>query len=155
MEFPSISNGIDQEKIIFDLADVDFDIGQLLAHKDWLTQVASNENRDIVSLSYILCSDQYLHRINVDYLDHDTLTDIITFELGNPQDENIEGEIYISIDRVLDNAKQLSVDFIVELSRVLVHGLLHLIGYPDKNSKEKEAMRGKEDHYLALLERMS
>ena len=155
MEFPSISNGFDQEKIIFDLADVDFDVEQLVLHRNWLTQVATTENCDILSLSYIFCSDQYLHRINVEYLDHDTLTDIITFELGNPHDENIEGEIYISIDRVLDNADQMSVDFIMELSRVLVHGLLHLIGYPDKTTEEKEMMRGKEDHYLALLDRMS
>lgn len=155
MDFPVISDSANQEKITLDLADVDFDVEQLALQKDWLIQVASDENKEITSLSYILCSDHYLHQINVDYLDHDTLTDIITFELGVPQDSNIEGEIYISIDRVLDNASRLSVEFTVELSRVLVHGLLHLIGYPDKTSEEKVIMRGKEDHYLALLDRLS
>ena len=155
MDFPVVSDSANQEKITLDLADVDFDVEQLALQKDWLIQVASDENKEIASLSYILCSDHYLHQINVDYLDHDTLTDIITFELGDPQDSNIEGEIYISVDRVLDNASQLSVEFTVELSRVLVHGLLHLIGYSDKTSEEKVIMRGKEDHYLALLDRLS
>ena len=88
--------------------------------------------------------------MNVDFLDHDTPTDIITFELGDASDDNINGEIYISIDRVKDNAISLSQEFESEFKRVLVHGLLHLCGYPDKSTEEALIMRSLEDKYIKL-----
>jgi len=100
-------------------------------------------------LNYIFCSDTYLHKINLEYLKHDTLTDIITFDYS--EKKQISGDIFISIDRIKENALKFNQSTDIELNRVLIHGVLHLLGYKDKTPKEKETMRAKEDFYLTLL----
>jgi rRNA maturation RNase YbeY len=101
-------------------------------------------------LNYIFCSDEYLLEINKQYLDHDYFTDIITFD-NSEEDKQLEGDIYISVDRVRDNAATFHTDFDSEMRRVLIHGLLHLVGYEDSSEALKTAMRAKEDEYLRLF----
>ncbi|HMJ69405.1 MAG TPA: rRNA maturation RNase YbeY [Cyclobacteriaceae bacterium] len=114
----------------------------------WLDRVVKLERSSIGSLSYVFCTDSYLLGINKKYLAHDTLTDIITFDYTE-KPGSLEGEIYISVPRVKENAKKLGVDLDAELHRVIVHGVLHLVGYGDKG-KEKIEMRKREDGYLEL-----
>jgi rRNA maturation RNase YbeY len=104
-----------------------------------------------VSLSFIFCSDDYLHQINVEYLHHDTLTDVITFEYTAANSDAIEGDIFISIDRIKENAAEFQVPFEVELHRIMVHGTLHLLGYSDKSPNDKALMTEKENFYLQQL----
>ena len=153
MDFPDLSALEDNnQSISYHVEEIDFVFSDISQENisNWLNSVAESENNQIIDLSYIFCSDVFLHKINLDFLNHDTLTDIITFDLGNADDSYINGEIYISIDRVKDNAIALNVDFNIELRRVLVHGLLHLIGYPDKTRDESELMRRQEDKSLSL-----
>lgn len=117
---------------------------------DWLTLVADQEKQSISELSFIYCSDKKLLEVNKKFLSHDYYTDIITFNLSD-HDSGIEGEVYISIDRVIENAKLFATSFEHELSRVHVHGLLHLLGYDDHSDSEQQMMRNKENHYLSLL----
>ena len=114
----------------------------------WLEYVLDEEDRDLGEVSYIFCDDDYLYDINVKYLKHNTLTDIISFDysLGKV----VSGDIYISVERVEENARDRGIVFIDELHRVIVHGLLHYIGYRDKTDSQKKAMRKKEDYYLSL-----
>ncbi len=114
----------------------------------WLNLVAVHEKAQIESLSYNLCSDDYLLQVNIDHLGHNYYTDIITFDLSDRKGF-IEGDLYLSIDRIKDNAKLNGVMFEEELLRVMVHGLLHLLGYGDKSKKEIIEMRAKEAKYLA------
>ncbi len=115
--------------------------------KSWLKKVSEKEGFRINNLNYIFCSDEYLHKINLEYLDHDTFTDIITFD--NSEDEStIEGDIFISIDRVRENSQTLNTVFDEELKRVIVHGLLHLCGYDDHSIEEKIEMRRLESEYI-------
>jgi len=118
-------------------------------YKQWLKAVIISEGNKVGDIQYILCDDEHLLGINKAYLNHDTFTDIITFSTTN-NDEIISGEIYISVDRVSENSKAHSVSFNTELSRVMVHGILHLIGYNDHSDSEKKLMRSKEDYYLHL-----
>ena len=120
-----------------------------LDYKQWLKSVIISEGNKVGDIEYILCDDKHLLEINQAYLNHDTLTDIITFSTTN-NDEVISGEIYISVDRVNENSKTHSVSYNDELSRVMVHGILHLIGYGDHSDSEKKLMRSKEDYYLHL-----
>jgi probable rRNA maturation factor len=115
----------------------------------WIERVVKKEGSSIESLSYVFCNDKYLLGINQEYLDHDTFTDIITFDLGGTS-RSIDGEIYISIPRVRENARNLGVVFDTELHRVIIHGVLHLMGYKDKTKAEKGRMRSKEEEYLEL-----
>lgn len=115
----------------------------------WIKNVVKKEKANINQLSYIFCSDALLIDINLRFLNHNTYTDIITFDLSDTQN-TIDGEIYISIERVRENAKKLKVEFLDELNRVMIHGVLHLLGYSDKKIKEKQRMREKEDSYLSL-----
>lgn len=115
----------------------------------WLELAAKREKAHIRSLTYIFCSDSYLLKINQDYLKHDTYTDIITFDYSDGP--ALEGEIYISVERVKENAAKFKVEFENELARVMVHGLLHLAGYKDKGKAQKALMRKKEEAYLSLL----
>jgi rRNA maturation RNase YbeY len=119
---------------------------------EWLRTVAKKEKSGILSLDYIFCSDEFLLNINRDFLQHDEFTDIVTFDYREPSLGNgeIEGEIYISVDRVAENAKSFGTPFEDELHRVMVHGVLHLCGYGDKTSAEKAEMRKKEDACLSL-----
>ena len=126
----------------------DFVLEQSERVEDWLKAAAVKESYGIDSLGYVFCSDDFLLEINQQFLDHDTLTDIVTFDYT--EGTILNGEIYISTDRVADNAKDFNVDFDTELRRVIIHGLLHMCGYGDKTEDEKTRMRSKEDEYLAL-----
>ncbi len=111
----------------------------------WLRSVITEHQKELETLNYIFCSDEYLLDINRKYLNHDYYTDVIGFPYAQ---EHIEGDIYISIDRVRENALALKTSFENELNRVIVHGLLHFLGYEDKTPETKEQMRQKENHYL-------
>jgi rRNA maturation RNase YbeY len=113
----------------------------------WIDNVVSEEDYCIGEINYIFCDDEYLHKLNVEFLQHDTLTDIISFDntLGNL----ISGDIYISIERVTDNAKDFNVSFLDELHRVMIHGVLHYMGYKDKSEEEKIKMRNAENMALS------
>ncbi len=115
----------------------------------WITQVIENANCRCGELTYIFCSDKELLKINQQYLRHDTYTDIITFNYA--QADRISGDIFISTDRVRENARTFKVRFDMELARVMIHGVLHLLGHEDRTDEEKEAMRTEEDRCLALL----
>jgi probable rRNA maturation factor len=127
---------------------IDFQLPFPRKTSNWIKAVAKKEKATIKEINYIFCSDQYLLSLNQGYLKHNTLTDIITFDYSDSR--QLEGEIYISVERVLDNSKKLKVEFTHELSRVIIHGVLHLCGYKDKNPSEKVVMRKKEDRYLSL-----
>lgn len=116
----------------------------------WLSSVCEVESKSMGELSLIFCSDDYLLDMNKEYLDHDYYTDIITFDYS---DEQVSGDLFISLDRVRDNAKQNSVLEMNELYRVVVHGVLHLIGYGDKTEEEKVVMRSLENKYLDIVSR--
>lgn len=116
----------------------------------WLESIAKDHNYVIEDLNYIFCSDSYLHKINVEYLDHDDFTDIITFD-NSETPNTIEADIFISTERVRENASKYGVSFYNELHRVFVHGLLHLLGFGDKTDDQKEIMRKNEDACLSLL----
>jgi rRNA maturation RNase YbeY len=116
----------------------------------WVEKIIEQEKYHLLHLSFIFCSDAYLHEKNVAYLQHDTLTDVITFNYAE-QPKTIEGEIYISVERVRENAIHYQSLFKEELARVMIHGVLHLIGYKDETPAEERAMRTKEDNYILLL----
>ncbi len=116
----------------------------------WIKLAILEESHQIGDLFYHFCSDDVLLKINQDYLQHDYLTDIITFPLS-VQSEIISGEIFISIDRVSENASALQTEFEREFARVLIHGVLHLLGYDDHTDEDRLQMRAKEDYYLSLL----
>jgi probable rRNA maturation factor len=130
---------------------ITFEHKQPIIIKKWLQSVAKQEGGSISSLSFIFCSDDYLHQINVEYLNHDTLTDVITFQYSESESDPIEGDIFISIDRIQENANQFETTFDKELHRVMIHGTLHLLGYGDKSSEAKTLMTEKENFYLQQL----
>ena len=129
--------------------ETDFTLENEEAIAAWLTNVITSENKKEGEINYIFCDDEYLHKINLEYLNHDTLTDIISFDytMGN----EISGDIFVSIERVKDNAKDFNVVFEEELKRVLVHGVLHYCGYKDKGEADELLMRNKEDEKIALF----
>ena len=138
------------QMIIFFNEDIDFKFQGKNNFKSWLKKVADIEGFKIKDLNYIFCSDEYLHKINVDYLDHDTLTDIITFD--NSEDEStLEGDIFVSIERVKENSQTLNTVFDEELKRVIVHGLLHLCGHDDHSVEDKAEMRRFESEYILIF----
>lgn len=130
--------------------DVSFQLPNEELVSTWIDRIIESEGYSLQELNFIFCSDDYLHKINLDYLKHDTLTDIVTFD-NSDEEKEIEGDIFISIDRVKDNAKDQSVSFDEELQRVIIHGVLHLLGYGDKTEEEKKQMREKEEGCLSLL----
>ncbi len=115
---------------------------------NWISKIITSESFDVGEITYIFCDDIYLHKLNLEFLKHDTLTDILSFDnsLGN----QINGEIYISIDRVKENSKTFNTTFEDELHRVIIHGIFHLCGFKDKSKKDNLIMRSKEDHALML-----
>jgi probable rRNA maturation factor len=115
----------------------------------WLSRVIVSENKKEGEINYIFCDDEYLLKINLEYLNHDTLTDIISFDysMGN----ELNGDIFVSVERVRDNANDFKVSFEDELKRVLVHGILHYCGYQDKSDEDEKIMRSKEDEKLAMF----
>ncbi|WP_312174705.1 rRNA maturation RNase YbeY [Chryseobacterium sp.] len=116
-------------------------------YKKWLEEIILSENKKLGEINYIFCNDEYLLKVNQDYLQHDYYTDIITFDYVKGR--TISGEIFVSLQRISDNASTLSKDYEEELRRVLAHGVLHLSGYKDKSEEEEQLMRSKEDFYLA------
>jgi probable rRNA maturation factor len=129
--------------------ETDFTLDNEEAIAAWLTNVITSENKKEGEINYIFCDDEYLHKINLEYLNHDTLTDIISFDytMGN----ELSGDVFVSVERVKDNAKDFNVIFEEELKRVLVHGILHYCGYKDKGEAEELLMRSKEDEKIALF----
>lgn len=116
--------------------------------REWLQQAVEDHQRSVREINYIFCSDHYLHSINKRFLRHDTFTDIITFDYA--ESTEIRADVYISVDRARENAVTYSVLVVDEIHRLLIHGLLHLLGYADKTKEEKAVMRTKEEYYLSL-----
>ncbi|WP_248724580.1 rRNA maturation RNase YbeY [Seonamhaeicola sp. ML3] len=116
---------------------------------NWILSTIKAEGFKIEEVNYVFCDDEYLHKLNVEFLNHDTLTDIISFDYT--VGKIIQGDIFISIERVADNAKDFGVTFQEELTRVIIHGILHYCGYKDKTEDDAKAMRNKENYYLNQL----
>jgi probable rRNA maturation factor len=127
-------------------SEVPFEIVDADAKATWLSAVISSENYNEGEVSIVFCDDYFLHKLNVEFLDHDTLTDVISFDYSIGKE--IHGEIFISIERVKENAKEFNQSFEQELSRVMVHGILHYCGYKDKLPTDARVMRSKEEFYL-------
>lgn len=127
--------------------EIPFTLKQKLLVRSWINKTILSEGFKLGELSFIFSDDEYLLKINKEYLDHDTFTDIITFD-NSDVEKLIVGDIFISIDRIRENSKKFNVDMRDELHRVMIHGTLHLLGYPDKGKEAKKVMTAKEDHYL-------
>ena len=149
MEFPNFDEST-EDLIQYHTEVIDFDLPKSDQHTTWIQTTIQAEKKELSLLNFIFCDDKYLHKINVDYLDHDTLTDVITFPYTKV-DEPIHGDIYISLDRIKENAIKYDVTFLRELERVMIHGVLHLCGYGDKSKEEEKIMREKENFYLKKL----
>jgi rRNA maturation RNase YbeY len=128
--------------------DIPFSPEKQPALKKWIKEVIHIEKLQEGEINYIYCSDDFLHKMNLDYLQHDTFTDILTFDQA--EGNEISGDIYISVERVKENARTHNSTFTDELHRVMIHGILHLAGYGDKTPKERQIMREKEDVSLSL-----
>ena len=145
--FPNEENIVNE--INFFSEEIDFVLDNPALISDWILNTIQTEKKQLQSVNYIFCNDTYLHQLNVEYLNHDTLTDVISFQNEiNP----IEGDIFISVERVKSNAKSLNQPFHKELHRVIIHGMLHFCGYKDKTPDEALLMREKEDFYLRRLD---
>ena len=129
--------------------ETDFELGNESAFEDWISRVILSEGKKEGDINYIFCDDEYLHKLNVEYLEHDTLTDVISFDysVGN----ELHGDIFISVERVADNAKDFEVSFADELQRVIVHGILHYCGFKDKSPEEEVIMRTKEEEKIQMF----
>ena len=129
--------------------ETDFELDNEEQYEDWISRIIESEGFDEGEINYIFCDDEYLHKINVEYLDHDTLTDIISFDytVGNL----IQGDIFVSVERVKDNANDFNVSFEEELKRVLSHGVLHYCGYKDKSPNDEALMRSKEEEKMQMF----
>ncbi|QMW02191.1 rRNA maturation RNase YbeY [Spirosoma foliorum] len=128
--------------------DVPYKLPKKQVTRQWLKQQVEREGFAVGDLNYIFCSDEHVLQVNRDYLQHDYYTDIITFDQSE-EDDKIEGDIFVSVERVADNAAQLGVSSEQEMRRVLAHGLLHLCGYYDKTDEEAAQMRAKEEEWLS------
>ena len=129
--------------------ETDFKLPDETKVSQWISSVITSEGCQEEEINYIFCDDEYLHKLNVEFLDHDTLTDIISFDYS--VGKTLKGDIFISIERVEENAKDFKVSFEQELQRVIVHGILHYCGYKDKSEDDAKLMREKENFYLNLL----
>ncbi|MCL4155198.1 UNVERIFIED_CONTAM: hypothetical protein GTU68_017980 [Idotea baltica] len=138
------------EAIHFFYEETSFALDQPDIIAGWVDEVITRHEERVEAINFIFCSDDYLLKINRSYLDHDYYTDIITFDNREPDSDDLESDIFISIDRIRDNAKDLQVTFHRELHRVIIHGILHLLGWNDKTDEQKEAMREKEEACLSL-----
>ena len=145
MHIDDLTRDILESAIHFHHEDGSTGIEDFTAIRNWLLNIIELEKGTLSTLNYIFCSDAYLHKINVDYLQHDTYTDIITFQY---EPDIVGGDIFISTERVQENAVANHVSFLNELHRVMVHGVLHMLGYKDKTVEEQQIMRSKEDFYL-------
>lgn len=137
--------------IHFFCEEIDFSLKNKTTIIKWIEQIVASESSDTISnINFIFCSDSYLEKINIEHLKHHTLTDIITFDYSE-NEKYLEADIFISIDRVRENGSLYHSTFNNELHRIMIHGILHLLGYSDKNPTEKEVMRKKENECLNLL----
>jgi probable rRNA maturation factor len=127
----------------------DFSLEHEEVYASWIETIVESENKILGEISYIFCDDEYLHSVNMQYLNHDTLTDIISFDYT--EGDIISGDIFVSIERVEDNAKDFNVSFEEELKRVLAHGVLHYCGYKDKSDEDALLMRSKEEEKINLF----
>ena len=134
-------------KIIFH-SQCNFTLSKQDARSKWIFNSIINESRKVGELNFIFCTDQHLLEKNIQFLNHDTYTDVITFDYSDSK--IINGDVFISVERVKENANTFEVDFEDELDRVMIHGVLHLAGYQDKSKEETNIMRKKEDFYLSL-----
>lgn len=137
-----------EEKINF-FSENDFEIENGESYISWLYKIIASEEKEPGEINFIFCDDYYLHKINLQYLNHDTFTDIISFD--NSEGNEISGDIFISTERVAENAKEFMVEFPEELRRVLAHGILHFCGYKDKTESQAEEMRQKEEEKIAMF----
>ena len=126
-----------------------FELKSEILLKNWIENVVAEEDFSIGEINYIFCDDDYLHKLNVEFLQHDTLTDIISFD--NTLGKLISGDIYISVERVRDNAKDFKVSFLDELHRVMIHGVLHYIGFSDKTPESQKEMTAQENNAIKEL----
>lgn len=140
-----------QAEVYYFAEDIDYCLTDEERYTRWILQIALQQHKQLAGINYIFCSDEYLLNINKEHLDHDYYTDIITFPI---QDEPIISDIFISIDRVKDNANTLNIAFDDELRRVMAHGILHLCGYGDKSAEEAQIMRSKEDDSMRMFAEM-
>ena len=129
--------------------ELDFSLEQEDIYTSWIETIVESENKILGEISFIFCDDEYLHSINLQYLNHDTLTDIISFDYT--EGDIISGDIFVSIERVEDNAKDFNLPFDEELKRVLAHGVLHYCGYKDKSDEDALLMRSKEEEKIKLF----
>lgn len=136
------------EKINF-YSENNFELGNSLEYSHWIEKVIATEGYKLEEISYIFCDDEYLLELNKDYLDHDTYTDIITFDYS--VGKILQGDIYISTERVAENAREYNVSFEEELRRVMIHGVLHLCGFKDKSEEEAVIMRSKEEEKMKMF----
>ncbi|MDG1765571.1 MAG: rRNA maturation RNase YbeY [Flavobacteriales bacterium] len=128
--------------------DVSYVLKDKMKLKNWVKIMIEQHQKSLGEVNFVFCSDEYLHEMNVEYLQHDTLTDIITFDYcdGN----TVSGDLFISVDRVKDNASDLKIKLTDELHRVMIHGVLHLIGFKDKSQQDAATMRSQEEKSLIL-----
>lgn len=129
--------------------ETDFELSGESEYATWIQNIISSENKEEGDLNYIFCDDEYLHKINVEYLNHDTLTDIISFDYS--EGNFLHGDIFVSVERVAENAKEFNVSFENELKRVMAHGVLHYCGYKDKSEQDELLMRQKEDEKIKMF----
>ena len=129
--------------------ETDFELGDEMLFSNWISAIIFSEEREEGEINFIFCDDDYLHKINLEYLQHDTLTDIISFDYceGN----FLHGDVFISVERVAENAKEFNVSFENELKRVMAHGILHYCGYKDKSNDDEVLMRQKENEKIEMF----
>jgi rRNA maturation RNase YbeY len=129
--------------------EIDFNLENEIEYSSWISEVIISERKNEGDINFIFCDDDYLFELNQEYLRHDTLTDIISFDysIGN----ELHGDVFISVERVRENADEFNVSFLEELKRVMAHGVLHYCGYKDKNEKDEFIMRQKEEEKMAMF----
>jgi rRNA maturation RNase YbeY len=129
--------------------EIDFNLENEIEYSSWISEVIISERKNEGDINFIFCDDDYLFELNQEYLRHDTLTDIISFDysIGN----ELHGDVFISVERVRENAEEFNVSFLEELKRVMAHGVLHYCGYKDKNEKDEFIMRQKEEEKMAMF----
>jgi probable rRNA maturation factor len=141
-------------QINFFSEDISYNLPNKVKTRNWIKKVVLEEGVSIRELNFIFCSDPYLKQLNKDYLQHDYFTDIVTFDNGD-EEGFLEGDLFISLDRITENSQEYAVSIDHELRRVMIHGVLHLIGYGDKSESEQVRMRQKEDEALSLYSQLN
>lgn len=139
---------IDMASIQFHSENISFVLRQKEKTRQWVKAAIQEEGFRAGDINFIFCDDEYLHKINMQYLDHDTYTDIVTFD-NSEHEDRVDSDLFISVERTAENAVKLGVSGTDELHRVMIHGIMHLCGYFDKKPKDKKRMTEKENHYLA------